>query len=475
MIKLLKRLDLTSWDNWLPLAVIGVFLIFMAVVANGTVGFGLPDGDMERFHIVYTEIGIQTTAGIFAILISLSLVAIQFAAQEYSHRILDFYLKSVVFWSTVLVYLSVMVLGIILQARAAETDSLKGAEITLVGSLLALVLLVPHFLVTASYLKPEFIISKLLRRLDETYVRSVSARLTGDRTEVPSSSDRLLPVVEIIERSIDRGDVATTSGALDRILETYLENAVPLSSPGADRYFVDHLTRVGRKAVAQPDEEESSIRTLEVLGEIGQQGPASLVVDSIEALGFSALKRDSEAAVEQMLNSMRQIFDRAPADVRSSILATFKELVRRLATARQQRLLLRLAGHVEEVAQISSGEGDQATTERCLELLEAIGHDSAVEGMITPVMAVGRALQGMGSEMASAEAQTAESIIVRLLRIEQALNTGEREAIAAMEFAKGEIERALVSTTATATRAAGDRPEAEPALDVSDLWDEPEE
>ena len=56
------------------------------------VGFSflIPEEDVERIHILYTEIGVQTTAGIFAIIISLSLMAIQFAAQEYSHRIMEY-------------------------------------------------------------------------------------------------------------------------------------------------------------------------------------------------------------------------------------------------------------------------------------------------------------------------------------------------------------------------------------------------
>ena len=42
------------------------------------VGFSflIPEEDVERIHILYTKIGVQTTAGIFAIIISLSLMAI---------------------------------------------------------------------------------------------------------------------------------------------------------------------------------------------------------------------------------------------------------------------------------------------------------------------------------------------------------------------------------------------------------------
>jgi hypothetical protein len=44
----------------------------------------------------------------------LSLVAIQFAAQEYSHRIIEYYIRSTVFWTTLVAYLGVMSASIFL-------------------------------------------------------------------------------------------------------------------------------------------------------------------------------------------------------------------------------------------------------------------------------------------------------------------------------------------------------------------------
>ena len=114
MADLWKALDLKSWDVWFPLAFIELFAVFAIVVGAGGVGFGIDSRDAEQLRSIYTDIGVQTTAGIFAIVMSLSLVAIQFAAQEYSHRIMEYYIKSVIFWSTVVVYLGVMIGSILL-------------------------------------------------------------------------------------------------------------------------------------------------------------------------------------------------------------------------------------------------------------------------------------------------------------------------------------------------------------------------
>ena len=58
--------------------------------------------------------------------------------------------------------------------------------------------------------------------------------------------------------------MTTTRSALGRLLETYQQEASALGSGPVDRYFMDHILRIGRKAVAQPDEEEALAETIEI-------------------------------------------------------------------------------------------------------------------------------------------------------------------------------------------------------------------
>lgn len=492
MRSLFTEIDLTAWDNWLPLGVIAAFLVLGALVGSGLVSFGVAPGDVERFHFVYTELGIQTTAGIFAIIISLSLMAIQFAAQEYSHRIMEYYVKSVIFWSTLIVFLGVIMTGIVLQARSSDSDSLKGAEILLVGSMLTLALLVPHFLVTASYLKPEFIIGKLLRRVDDAYLRWVRGRLSAPGGEVVASSDRLLPVVEITERSIDRGDLSTTRGSLERVRDLYLVQSAESRSPEIDRYFLSHILRIGRKAVSQDDEQEASVIVIDTLGRLGTAGPAGLAAENIDILGFAALRRDAEVVVAQMMGSLRLLFDGAPGDVRARILDSYGELVGRLASGGRERLLRQLATYVADIGGGAQQRGDSPVEERCLDLLEAVGHDAAASGMMAVVLQTGLALKDLGVAAAAGNFESAERTVLRLLRIERAVSNTEREAIASLGFAKGEIERALRLVTSRGAVSAEQRqPDGPPTgearadvdaeeigageLDVLDLWSKPEQ
>jgi len=67
-----------------------------------------------------------------------------------------------------------------------------------------------------------------------------------------------------------------------------------------------------------------------------------------------------------------------------------------------------------------------------------------VSGIVSVVTRVAEAMQALGSaDAAEGNADAAHATVLRLLRVERALGHGERAAIASLEFAKGEIERAL--------------------------------
>lgn len=484
--RILAWLDLRAWDNWLPLSMVMAFVIAGGLVYAGAISFGPAAVDLERLHILYTEIGIQTTAGIFAIVISLSLVAIQFAAQEYSHRIMEYYIKSTVFWSTIVVYLGVMLAGIVLQAHATEQDDTRVVQLLVMGSGLAIAMIIPHLLVTASYLKPEFIIVKLLRRVDADYLRTAHQARGKQPFPLSPAADRLLPVVELTERSIDRGDLTTARESLRRVHESYVTNGQPLGNEAVDRYYLDHLVRIARKALAQSDEQETANRAVAIIGDIGAAGPAALAVDRLDQLGTLALRRDAEVTVRHGIDGLRRIFDATAADdVRQAVLASYREAGRRLATGDKERVLEHLTVQLAEIAHAAWDARQPDIFRPCLDLLEAAGHDAATGAMLGVVVRVGSAFQQLGVQAVPTDAGAGKEVLLRLLRVERAVDRREREVISVLEFAKGEIERAISAAPAARApappaatqgnvRAAAAQPtEANgDGLDLSGLWDE---
>ncbi len=469
-----KYLDLQAWDNWFPLALIGVFLFVAGLVAADIVRFHMAPGQLDRFEQIFIEVGIGGTTGIFGIVVSLSLVAIQYASQEYSHRIMDHYVKSVMFWSTIIVYLTVIILAIVSLTNATDVDTPFFASMVVIGAILALLLLIPHFLITASYLRPEFIIGKLLRRVDTEYLVRIAKQLDTNGGRISSRVDRLLPVVELTERSIDRGDRTTTRSALELLHVTYATHAEPLNNLAIERYFLDYLLRIGRKAVAETDEDEAAVQAIQMIGLVGGKGPAAAIsVDAITMLGGMALKSDAEPVVQEMLDSLYAIYVTSSlAGAREGVLTTYRNLVDDLATAEKGRLLQHLTNHVHTIGKGALAQGDLATATRCADTLESIGYNAATRKLFDVVLHVAQKLQAFGIGAVSDHPDIADRVTRSLLRVERVIPRDERDVIAATEFAKGDIEREIarkrratetVPTVVTATPPGGPSVEAAPA------------
>ncbi|MBI4200174.1 MAG: hypothetical protein HY535_06855 [Chloroflexi bacterium] len=493
MRRVLKDLDLQSWDNWLPLAVIGAFIAVGIPTALGAVSFTGPM-DANRFKTIYESFGLRTSAGILPTIISLSLVAIQFASNQYSHRIMALYIKSVTFWSIISVYFAMILVSLLLEANRTDADDPRVAGLILVGTVMAVTLLIPHFVITASYLKPDFIIAKLLRRVDKEYLLSIEQALAdrpGYTGRLDSNSDRLLPVIEIVENAIKRGDRATTRMAMEQIHSRYLSQAEKLSRLSVEEYFLGYLLRIGRKAVSVSDEEEAAVQAVELIGTVGAQGPAgAIAAEDIRDLGFAANKKGIDPVVVQMVGSLRAIFERTElADAKKVVLDSYHSLGQDLAAAGKRRPVRHLATNISEMAQASLGRRDLATGYRCLDMLEIIGHDSAVNKLVDIVLHVVKLLHALGVAAAQEDGETGERIVRTVLRIERAISTTEREAIAATSFAKGDIEQLLklhsrgpeaapVAQGAPAIHAPTPAPQQQAAQgkddgEFSDLWAEP--
>jgi hypothetical protein len=481
---------LGSWDNWLPLAVITVFAGLGLLVALRVITFPSPR-QAERILTIYIEVGIGATAGIFAIIASLSLVAIQFASQEYSHRIMAFYIKSIMFWSTIAVYLGLIITSVLLIGMFTDKQDPRYAGAIIVGSVGALTLLIPHFLITSAFLRPEFIIAKLLRRVDTPYLVSVQRALAEDQGRLDSHVDRLLPVVEIVERAIHRGDLSTARTALDRLHTTYVTHAEHLNSLPIEEHFLNYLLRIGRKAVTADGLEEAAAHSVQIIGAVGSRGPAGAnAVDDIRELGFAALKQDLEPVVREMIDTLRFIFDRTSLpEAKAAVLSCYQDLVEDLAAGEKTRLLRQSATNLAELAATTLEQRETAYTHRCQELLEAVGREASSRRMHDVALHVIGLLQRFGVAAAQHDPEVSERVVRSLLRIERSAGSGDRDLVAATEFAKGDVERELRKrgrvaeslASAAPVAAPSDPPAPPPSVEpevaedsaFADLWREP--
>lgn len=163
---------------------------------------------------------VQSEAAIFAIVVTLSLVAIQLSAASYSPRVIGLFQKTRYFWMLVLIYILSMVLGLYALIQIIETgrdtivvDFWSPISLSYRIGIIAFVSLIPYIWNTIELLKPSTIIDKLAQNITLLNIRD--------------SSKSSQPVFAVMVSSLDKKDYeAVISGfkAIERVAEKILVN-----------------------------------------------------------------------------------------------------------------------------------------------------------------------------------------------------------------------------------------------------------
>lgn len=195
-----------------------IFFIFLLVNCLILLGFyGLYQGSADSARYFFSTLA-QSQAAIVAIVITLTLVAVQLSSQTYTPRVMDLFLKSKMFWALLSFYgisiiYDVAVLAIIPPILSDKSLSgsipIFGIGITfnvlvLVGLILIIgtfSFLFPFILTVIRQLKPEMII--------EGIVKASSLNELKSAAEGELADDPLLPLKEIGKKAVSSGDDST--------------------------------------------------------------------------------------------------------------------------------------------------------------------------------------------------------------------------------------------------------------------------
>jgi hypothetical protein len=215
---------------------------------------------------------IQSEATVIAIIITMSLVAVQLSASSYSSRTLEIFRKNPDFWILIVIYLlAIICSSIVLKLLVDEgTDFMVGIYIdfSLFLGIFCFVALIPYLYRIFALLKPSNIIKTLSERINRE---------------------------NIIKKSIDRSDPETTSKGLklmtSRICslfeDKFTEHEERLLS---DRLFKIHLSGIWAFVLERKDQYsgELALQSITLLGMTAKiEGGLDLVVkDSIQLLGL---------------------------------------------------------------------------------------------------------------------------------------------------------------------------------------------
>jgi hypothetical protein len=278
--------------------------------------FPLATGDKETAMRIFAGVGFEGLSAIFAIVISLSLMAVQLASQQYTHRIMDIHTKSWIFRFVIVIYLGSMLYNVFmlgwLDFGNSSVDS-KYVKTSMSLTCLSLFILIPYFYITMRRLKPESVISNLLAKIDDVYLNSVKGYIKEGELRIPSEADEMLPITDIIEKSIRSGDHETARFGIDEICRCYMSHVKKENEDYVSRYFLaKHIRGIGREAIIKKDD-DSMVQVLKIFGEVGTRAihenlnySARMSVESIDIIGSNVLK-DYDVATEQMIKSLQDI------------------------------------------------------------------------------------------------------------------------------------------------------------------------
>jgi hypothetical protein len=252
---------------------------------------------------------VQSQAAILAIVITLTLIAVQLTSSHYSPRVIDIFKKDPALWWFLCYYGFSIFFGlcILMMMQVIQNENLDilavsncySYHISLEHWIYAVYLIaISTFVALFRYmrtvfdlLKPSNIIKKLSDNITKENI-SKHIKSVEDHNEnriIPIEEDPVQPIVDIIHGSVMRYDFATTRDGINAITNRAIEVMNP-NEHKISKHFCDHFKRIGKLAVNSGGE-ESVIE----------------VIKNLEAFGESAAKRESVVTIANVAKCIRSV------------------------------------------------------------------------------------------------------------------------------------------------------------------------
>jgi hypothetical protein len=380
----MKRVRVENLERLSVLSLAGFFLLLMLLALTERSPFTLANTDLENARGILEGVGVEGLSAIFAIVISLTLMAVQFASQQYTHRIMDLHIKSLTFWSVITVYLSTMLYNVFLLGRLEAPVESKYIDVSMLLTTLSFLMLIPFFAITMIRLRPETVIDNMLMKVDTAYLNSIKGLMKEGETRIAGELDKLLPITEIIEKSIGNGDRGTVRFGLGEIYDRYMANLTPENETYVSPYFLGHVLGIGREAIIEADD-DTIVQVLEIFGVVGTHTIAQqmnfttkIALENLDLIGFKGLK-EYDVATQQMINSLHGMLQElmklegGNREILNQIFALYHDTSDELYILKKYRMVKYLANSFTELAETMIERKEGEMIDRTGGLLESIG------------------------------------------------------------------------------------------------------
>jgi hypothetical protein len=273
---------------------------------------------------------VQSQAAIVAIVITLTLIAVQLTASAYSPRVIVIFKKNPDMWILLGCYgLSIFYGFIVLKlVEGAEGEFVSQSVIGSLGPIsvsfeffvslaywlgaFTFVALFPYMLNIIGLLKSESIIKKL------------AVKITRDKI-LNSEEDPIQPIVDIIHGSIMKSDLETTRVGLKKVTERIIEIIGPNNKREFSERFFDHLMRIS-KLTTRIGDEVSTIEVIKSLGNFGKstadekhKDAIAQAVKSLAEVGITAMEKGLERATRQAARSLAELTIVSEENIKTAI------------------------------------------------------------------------------------------------------------------------------------------------------------
>lgn len=248
---------------------------------------------------------IQSEAAIVALVVTLSLVAVQLAAQSYSARVIEVFRRTPDLWILmgiygIAIFYGLGVLKLIENPLVGRLSNLEGQiAFSYYLGIFAFVALVPYIWSTLELLKPSSVISMLAERITKKNILTINEEILVreglSREIIDSEKDPFQPIIDIVHGSMIKHDFETVRDGLREIekrVYNIIENEAFEETEEEIKisYLFDHLERVGILAVNMHDEYS-----------------VNAVIDTIFVIGKLAAKKRLEIITIHAMISLRKI------------------------------------------------------------------------------------------------------------------------------------------------------------------------
>ncbi len=253
-LKGLRRLRKTFWFS------VAIYLALLVVVVSVSQAvfsyFGLLHTSSDTARILLNTL-VNSEAGIFAIVVTLALLAVQLSASSYSARVIDLFMRTPDPWMLMIIYIVAMVYGLgVLKLVDASNIAEMEVHISMsfflgIYAFLALIIFIWN---TFGLLQPFTIIDKLSDRISRQHILSFVSR------DNPFNNDPVQPIIDIVLGSWGKYDYETLGYGL-RSIGARLESLVveDLAQESERCLMADHVCshffRIGSLALVKKDED----------------------------------------------------------------------------------------------------------------------------------------------------------------------------------------------------------------------------